>query len=441
MDESFEALTRQVPFASWIQEFGLSWQLSILIIVLINIGLVFILVYLVKRIAKHHRLRRAEKQLGTAFGYQMLKDARKNFIETRFQNHNPAREEELLLESSQVARIPLIPHLIKTAFNEERKRQKFYIVLGGSGMGKTTFMINLYMRYHSFWNFRKRYKMRLFSFREDDLMEKIGEISRDEARNTILLLDAFDEDRHILRTQVTRDLSDDRRFNKRLNEIIESVKDFREVIITSRTQYFPGEEEQPYELSIRRLDERGYHQLGKIYLSPFSDVDVKKYLNQKFGWCPSVKKNKAKKVIEQSPKLMVRPMLLGYIDLLINSEKKFISTYEIYSELIDKWIEREATKFKKESEKEQFSKALLYFSMKIADLIDQRRAETNSFSVSKEEAIQVSEENYLDLENLEITGKSLLNRDANHNWKFAHKSILEFFVARKKIREYGFWKI
>ena len=56
------------------------------------------------------------------------------------------------------------------------------------------------------------------------------------------MLDAFDEDKQLIPPTESDGLSDDERFRKRLDEIIEAVRDFREGVITSRTKYFPGQE-------------------------------------------------------------------------------------------------------------------------------------------------------------------------------------------------------
>jgi hypothetical protein len=42
------------------------------------------------------------------------------------------------------------------------------------------------------------------------------------------------------------------------------------------------------------------------------------------------------------------------------------------------------------------------------------------------------------LEGYEITGQSLLTRDISNNWKFAHKSIFEFFIAEKAMENVTF---
>lgn len=292
------------------------------------------------------------------FDYKDVKQKRELFIPTKGQNNSPTYEEEPKLGKKFIVKQPLIPFFIRTAFNEKKESDKFYLILADSGMGKTTFMINLYLQYHSILNFRRKYKMKLFPFGDTDILKWIKEIKSEEAHNTILLLDAFDECKALLPPAESDGLTDDERFEKVLDQIIENVKDFREVVITSRTQYFPGQEDKPYELKIPRYGREGFHTLAKLYLSPFDEKEIKRYLNKKYGllrfWNRKKKRN-ATYIVNKSPKLMVRPMLLSYIDLLADQKQKFENTYQIYETLVTKWLEREAKKRKyRTSDQEKF---------------------------------------------------------------------------------------
>ncbi len=377
------------------------------------------------------------------YSYKDVQQKRELFIPTHWQNQSPTREEEPKFGTKYISKTPLIPFFLKTAFNEKRESEKFYIVLADSGMGKTTFMINLYLRYHSIFNFRSKYKMKLFPFGEKDIIKHIKEIKPEEARNTILLLDAFDEYKALLPPEEPDGLTDDERFRKLLDEIIDSVRNFREVVITSRTQYFPGQEDNPYELKIPRYGSSGYHTLGKIYLSPFEEKDIHRYLNKKYGifklWNRN-KKQAALSVVKSSPKLMVRPMLLSYIDYLVDDDQKFSNTYEIYETLIEKWIEREGNKRKhKKEDREKFKENLYQYSQQVALEIYKQLRESDMLYLKRDDAIVVASDNKIDLKDYEITGQSLLTRDAEGNWKFAHKSIFEFFIAREAVENTKFW--
>ena len=256
------------------------------------------------------------------------------------------------------------------------------------------------------------------------------------------MLDAFDEDKKLIPPAEPDGLSDDERFRRRLDEIIEAVRDFREVVITSRTQYFPGQENQPYELQIPRFDEKGFHKLAKIYLSPFDRKEIKRYLNKKYGrlkFWNRRKKQTATAIVNNSPKLMVRPMLLSYIDYLVESKKPFANTYEIYETLIDKWIEREADKRKHQTrDREKFKQDLHQYSRLVAVEIYRQRAEAEMLHLKKAAALAVARNHKIDLQDYEITGQSLLTRDAEGNWKFAHKSIWEYLIAKEALRNIRF---
>ena len=223
---------------------------------------------------------------------------------------------------------------------------------------------------------------------------------------------------------------------------MELTRDFREVVITSRTQYFPGQENQAYELKVPSFDDKGFHILAKLYLSPFSDKEVKQYLCKKYGrfaFWNRKKKLMAENIVKSSPKLMVRPMLLAYIDLLVGSNQTYTTTYPIYKTLIEKWIEREANKRKYDTPtREKFKKDLYEFSMLVALKIYSQHKQTGNLSIDKETASDLCKRYNIDLRDYEITGQSLLNRDIVHNWKFSHKSILEFFLAKKCIENGSF---
>ena len=81
-----------------------------------------------------------------------------------------------------------------------------------------------------------------------NILEDIEKVKDKE--NTILLLDAFDEDLEAIKDHP-----------KRLNEILSKVHKFREIVITCRTQFFPSEKEEPD--SIQHLVK--FHQKPYLY--------------------------------------------------------------------------------------------------------------------------------------------------------------------------------
>ncbi|MEM1136409.1 MAG: SUMF1/EgtB/PvdO family nonheme iron enzyme [Bacteroidota bacterium] len=180
-----------------------------------------------------------------------------------------------------------------------------------------------------------------------------------------------------------------------------------------------------------------------MYVSPFDDTDIKKYLNKKFGrlaiWNKH-KKKKAKKIVQSSPHLMVRPMLLSYVEDLLEDEKKeYKYSYQVYASMIEKWIEREVERIADKEKQATFSKELLRFSETFAlELYQQWNKGNDKLEMPREQLLPLAEKHQIELSDFEITGRSLLTRNTAKEWKFAHKSFLEYFVAKQMKADFKF---
>ncbi len=113
------------------------------------------------------------------------------------------------------------PIFLDEAFNEKKSNEKYYLVLADSGMGKTTFLVNLFVRYNSFFRMNRPYAIRYIPFASGDVFDNIRDIKRENAIDTILLLDAFDEYAGLLPPDEPDGLSDDERFRKVLDELFD----------------------------------------------------------------------------------------------------------------------------------------------------------------------------------------------------------------------------
>jgi uncharacterized protein (TIGR02145 family) len=406
---------------------GVSETLMNIVSVCINIAVFVLIVYnVVKLIYKFLRNRKAAKDLHPFFSVLDVKKHTKYYIQTKCQNISPTQEHEPKSTHALVTKEKLVRFFLKTAFDERKEDKRFYLVLADSGMGKTTFMINLYLRYNSVFNISKKYKIKLLSFNNQHFTEKLIEL-KPESSQTILLLDAFDEDIKAIPNYETR-----------LDDIIDLVQDFRIVVITCRIQFFPSEQAEPHELKITRSTEGGaFYRLNKIYISPFDDKDISNYLNKKYGilqfWNRKTKML-AWQIVKKSPHLMVRPMLLAFVEDLVQEHKTYEFRYQIYETMVEKWIEREA-KRKPIDKKEKFAHDLKIFSQKIANEFFQKQNEIYSLQLNSNEILEFSKNYNIDLDDLEKTGRSLLTRNAGGYWKFAHKSILEYFIAKDEIEK------
>jgi hypothetical protein len=358
----------------------------------------------------HHRLK-------PYFNREEIQRAIGIYIPTQCQNVDPAAAEEPARVHAFAVRQKLIPFFIKTVFRE-KKEEKYYLVLADSGMGKTTFMINLFLKYS-----RKRFKtygIVLVPLGHPKADEKIDSVA-DKPR-TILLLDAFDED-----SKAARD------YKARMQEIIDKTLDFQAVIITSRTQFFPTDPDIPQETGLYKFGgAKGEHRFYRLYISPFSEGEVRRYLRRLYPFYLWIKRRKARAIVAKSPDLMVRPMLLANIRDLMAGRRNYRFTCEIYEEMVERWIQRERVKDKAELRK---------FSEVIARDIYENQQVRGGLFIPHDQVGRFAGEHGIRFEELEMRSRSLLNRSAEGKYKFAHKSILEYLMSLELIRDPGFLDI
>lgn len=388
-----------------------------------------------------------------------IKNAVKNYVETNCQSVSSTISNEPNQTFAFVPKEKILPFFIDKAFKNSSGDFKYFIILADSGMGKTTFLINLVLTFNkknrkliNYFSWTKN-QMLLIPLADKDALDIISDKDINEKRKTILLLDAFDEDTNAVIN-----------YRKRMDEILFAVKDYKEVVITCRTQFFQSEEDEPNSTGLFKYGgAKGKHTFKKIYLSPFDDKEIKVYLRKKYPIWKILSRELALIIVKKSPNLMVRPMLLSYIDDFLthknNRPKYYINinlnpfayvfkikkiyfraikyfeisfsyTYQIYELLIEKWIEREATRSDNEI---TFKKELYKFSKEIALNMYDNRIMRNGFYIPATEIDEFAAKNNITLSNFEMRSKSLLNRDSVERYKFSHRSILEYFVALEAI--------
>jgi hypothetical protein len=96
--------------------------------------------------------------------------------------------------------------------------------------------------------------------------------------------------------------------------------------------------------------------------------------------------------------------------------------------MIDAWLERERKYVRDKA-------ALLNFSKQLAGELFLNREERKSERIPYEQLEPLARRFGIKLETWQLAGRSLLNRDADGNYKFAHRSILEFLFAQQVIEQ------
>lgn len=299
-------------------------------------------------------------------------------------------------------------NLMKFFMNEvfkENKYGRYFIVLGESGMGKSTFLQKLYLKYH-----RKMFKVHKIAFctltNSPDvcLWTDIKNKS-----NTILLLDSLDEDQKVVFN-----------YEERIAQIINSTKEFYKVVITCRTQFFQDEQSEPKDTFLISYNTQNKKsQFYKIYISKFNDKDIDIFLNKRYKH-QEEKINQAKAIIEKCSDIMARPMILSYIDELIKRPEKYSCITDIYGKLIYEWLHREPGN---EKLLEQFANRVMrYMFMNNVSFI----TKDVIISLCKKEDIEI-------INPILARTRSLLNRNSKGEYRFAHKSIYEYLISYEAI--------
>lgn len=354
------------------------------------------------------------KKLGSDFFTEAtIRRATEDYIEPYCQVFDPSRAEEPRRAFSPRANLfEVIDNILSHPTGH-----RYLIMLADAGMGKTAFLLNYYARYQL--KRRRRYELALVPLEIPNADKYIEQI--ENKPNTVLFLDAFDEDTLAIVDHAAR-----------LRDLLMLTCNFSRVLITCRTQFFPKEEEIPRETGIVRVGpqaagEREYV-FHKLYLSPFTDEQAKAYLKQRFPIWQFRRRKRAQMMIEKIPDLSARPMLLANIEYLVYTEPVIKYSIELYEMMVEAWVAREESKGYG-LRKDQLSQ----FSESLAVDLYVNREYRGAERIPREELAVLAKEWGIPLEDLQLSGRSLLNRDAEGNYKFAHRSVMEYLFVRRVI--------
>jgi uncharacterized protein YjbI with pentapeptide repeats len=289
---------------------------------------------------------------------------------------------------------------------------KFLFLLADSGMGKTSFLLNYYAR-HLRTGRRKKYTLYLFPLNTPNLDEYLAKISREDRIRSVLFLDALDEDRRAINDH-----------HQRIDELLKLTDGFRTVLITCRTQFFTKEEEIPVEtgvlkLSARPMNEEQVYYFHKLYLAPFSDQQVTRFIHKKYPLFQRKMRRPAQMVVKNIYDLAARPMVLAYIDDLIQADHEMKYLFQVYETLVDAWLKRERGFVKDIESLRKFCEQMALFIFENCETL----------RVPEADLKPLAEKFGIELAVWQLRGRSLLNRDVAGNYKFAHRSIMEYLFV------------
>nr|VFK58355.1 MAG: Formylglycine-generating enzyme, required for sulfatase activity, contains SUMF1/FGE domain [Candidatus Kentron sp. TUN] len=366
-------------------------------------------------------------KLGDVFGPPL--DLAGCYIEPYCQHHNPADHAEDR-EPISAVRAPIfstintflkgdVPHL-----DNDGSRHLF--VLSDAGMGKTSLLMMIKLNHlTAFWP--RGYDCLLLKIGKDTL--ETVENHPDKA-NTVLLLDALDED-----PLAWGDIQ------KRLLEILAATGNYRRVIISCRTQFFPEGGSDPFGRPGRV--QVGVYTCPMIFLALFDDEQVTRYLARRFPdhrrdksrRRGNPKRQRAEELVLGMQSLRFRPLLLAHIDAIMEADvagTRQWNPYTLYEALIEAWLTREETKLRKQLENPPDRKYLWAICTAVAVSL-QRKGDRLLSRAALDELVKEFPA-VANLQYFDIGGRSLLNRNAHGDFRFSHYTIQEFLVAHAMVK-------
>jgi hypothetical protein len=238
----------------------------------------------------------------------------------------------------------------------------------------------------------------------------------EEKERTILLLDALDEDTQAIVDHI-----------ERLRILIRNTQSFYRVVVSCRTQFFSTDDEIPrrtglIKVTSRAAGEPAEYCFHKIYISPFLESQVAQYIRRRYPIWQYGRRRVTLEAVKMMPNLSVRPMLLAHVDDLIRAGRRAHYSFELYEEMVEAWLVREEGFI---SDRE----SLRLFSELLAVDLYVNRASRGAERIPGGEIGDLAWEWGIRIDKWVLTGRSLLNRDFEGNYKFAHRSIMEYLVV------------
>nr|VFK68095.1 MAG: hypothetical protein BECKUNK1418G_GA0071005_11945 [Candidatus Kentron sp. UNK]VFK73412.1 MAG: hypothetical protein BECKUNK1418H_GA0071006_11985 [Candidatus Kentron sp. UNK] len=224
------------------------------------------------------------------------------YVEPYCQHYNPADhvEDQQPISAVRAPAFATIDTFLKGDYPPLADGSRQMFVLSDAGMGKTSLLMMIKLT-HLFAFWPKGYDCLLLKLGEDTLETVKAHPNKD---NAVLLLDALDEDPLAWGN-----------IKARLLSILAATVNYRRVIISCRTQFFPETGNDPFGRPGRvQIDA---YTCPMIFLALFDEDQVNRYLTKRFPnrlrIFPNPVRKRAQQLVQGMQSLRFRPLLLALI--------------------------------------------------------------------------------------------------------------------------------
>ncbi len=327
--------------------------------------------------------------------------------------------------------------------NDNDPKRKYLAVLGDYGIGKTSFCYKFASDLIDSQYIPVVVALKTVQIKgwERAIQEEVDSRIRGKTGNTLLILDGFDE---------LSFTTDKETVLEEIENLSKTTESYQKVILTSRTQFFRNVEEEKetlvcklknfFKIGTRSLT---YPHFERIYISPFNDEQIKQYLRISLGekeaeefWSQTMEKVFDMKDLARRP-ILIELIVYDLYDIK-DAIKKMLGTVitpgKLYKIITERWRERE---------EERVPKNIMLFMEELAYWMFTKGIDKLHFNTLRDAIDRYFDEETkrmlrLSLDNLDYqirTSSFLKRNDAEGYYAFAHRSFIEYFIARKLARE------
>lgn len=335
-----------------------------------------------------------------------------------------------------------------------RNDQRMYFILAPTGVGKTTFMDNLYAAYAK--NTRMSCDPQLFYAAMGESDKRIDElIQSGESKNMILMLDALDE-MQLSKVDIGKSSQDksselSKAMMAKWDEQRERFRHFKKVVVTARDQFFNDEN-----LDFGIHDGRKPEFMQKIRLLPFTDPGIREdYIRKRYAEKSDQSQIEmmeyARHMAEQGKDFINIPLILDHLyeiwykqkaNKAHNNTTSDIDLFKALEYIVSEWVARELEKtiaggleLKKTMEERKKNEMardnLTNFCMELSRIIAVPGTADDMVNITKLKAL----ENKYEIASTfrQFSDRSLLireNEKGQTNYRFVHRAFLEYFLTK-----------
>lgn len=344
-----------------------------------------------------------------AFDIQTITCALNNYIPTRFQNTPPyaASGRNRPVKTRDLAKaVDLVL--------EHDSGPRYLLVLAESGAGKTSFVLNYYLR-----NFNRpqnrRHRIHIVPMGLENADDMI--LSRPEQQKTVLFLDGLNEDVSAFENP-----------GHRLAGLIEAAGKYRKVIITCHLNFLAQNRSAPSRKGFVTIPATGensdrYFELKRVYLAPPDIGFAKKIIH----WdLPAWKTTAGKEIvsyIEKHPAVGFTPLILTYLNDIYKKETVGDSRNSVYQAIVESGIQKE----KNWNDKTGLRQLLDAMAVRIYGSRGRYRQEI----MSRENLEKTAGSCGVALKRFNSDCRSLIIEKPSGAVTFSHRSLLEFLFVRQ----------